>query len=308
MINGNTKISDLSDDLENQNELKHKAHEYGSIDKDFYDKLPEWTSYSLDNIDKKFYGRPWFEEAWQKYRDHVMNSEMKNIRAPGYVFNDYIKKDKDLNPTDIRYGLEGDYYLYPELRSEKERKEDAKAICYSEEDINSLKHFEETEHPRGKDGKFVAKGYTKADEERAKLLIKENTLMIAEAKNKELKEASEKREAEEIRKSVEFKVNNVNDLGKGVKNVASGIDTIIQSSPGPETKNIYGHYPELDDKYMNDRINRINLEKRYSDAVGDTKTVMTGKGKAHEALQTINGLVGAATGIAALIIAIKGRP
>ena len=139
MIDGNTKITDLDvDDDENQNELEHKAHEHGSIDKDFYDKLPEWFAYTLDNLDKSFYGKSWFEEAWQKYRDHVMNSEMKNIRAPGYVFNEYIKKDHELNPAEVRYGLEGDYYVYPELRSEKEREQDRKEVCYSEEDIKNI--------------------------------------------------------------------------------------------------------------------------------------------------------------------------
>lgn len=305
MIDGNTKVSELLDESENQNELEHKANEHGAIDKDFYEKLPTWYPETMENLDKDFYGRPWFEEAWKKYRDHVMNSETKNIRAPGYIFNSYIKKDHELNPTQVRMGLMGDYYLYPELRSSKEREADCKEVCYSEEDINSLRHFDEKEHPRGKNGQFINKGFTKEDQKKLDTLKKQNDLLSAQQTNQKLKEAPYKQAIQNAQKASEMEIKAVSDLGKGVSDVAKGVDAIIEAAPGSDTKTVYGSYPNLSDKYMNDRINRINLEQRYSNAVGDTKTVLTGKGKAHEALQTITALSGIGIAIAGLIIGIR---
>lgn len=311
MINGNTKISDLSDDLENQNELKHKAHEYGSIDKDFYDKLPEWVTYNLDNMDKKFYGRPWFEEAWQKYRDHVMNSEMKNIRAPGYVFNDYIKKDKDLNPADVRYGLEGDYYLYPELRSEKERKDDAKSVCYSEEDIDSLKHDDRVRYKdvglKGNGGWIAPKefqnSFTKADEKELQILTKQNKLAEARSKKFQREMSTFTKQDEAYGKAI----TSTKDMADGIKNVANDVNKLIPEKTG---KTIKGQYPDLSDAELQKRLNRINLEQRYSDAVGDTKYVESGKDKAKKALGIFAVGVDAAAaglGIALLIMRLKGQ-
>lgn len=307
MIDGNTKITDLDvDDDENQNELEHKAHEHGSIDKDFYDKLPEWFAYTLDNLDKRFYGKSWFEEAWQKYRDHVMNSEIKDIRAPGYVFNEYIKKDKDLSPEEVRYGLEGDYYVYPELRSAKERAQDLKEVCYSEEDINSLKHSGikgmhwGVRRYQNEDGTLTEEGKARYGKQ-INEIIKANKGEVSKevATNYVLKKESDRLYEEDAFKAVKAS----KDLTDGIQNVGKSVANVIPDKPG---KTVRGQYPDLSDQELQKRVNRIQLEQRYSDLKGDTKYVKSGEEKTREAIQTITAATALAGSVIGLVIAIKG--
>lgn len=314
MIDGNTKVSDLLDVSETQNELEHKAHEHGAIDKDFYEKLPEWQAFVLDRFDNLFYGRPWFEEAWQKYRSHVMDSEMKNIRAPGYIFNDYIKKDHELNPKDVRYNLEGDYYLYPELRSEKERKEDMREVCYSEEDINSLKHYGVKGQQWGvrrfqnADGTLTEEGRARYGAQVEKIISQNKGKVSEKTATKVVLDKAEQAEQEQyVRKAAEASqaaIKSVNDIGNGVKAVGDGVRNMIPDKPGTT---IRGTYPDLSDQELKRRIQRIQDEQRYSDLKGDTKYVKSGQEKAREAIQTLTGAVGLATAVAGLIIAIRNK-
>lgn len=62
------------------------------IKRDFYDDLPRAVCEVLDSISWRWRNHDWFEEAWNKYRDHVINASAGGlaIKAPGFVFNDYI--------------------------------------------------------------------------------------------------------------------------------------------------------------------------------------------------------------------------
>lgn len=62
------------------------------IKRDFYDDLPRAVCEVLDNISWRWRNYDWFEEAWNKYRDHIINASASGlaIKAPGFVFNDYI--------------------------------------------------------------------------------------------------------------------------------------------------------------------------------------------------------------------------
>ena len=46
----------------------------------------------LNEICWRWKNYDWFEEAWNKYREHVLNAETNNqkVKAPGFVFNSYI--------------------------------------------------------------------------------------------------------------------------------------------------------------------------------------------------------------------------
>ncbi len=62
------------------------------VKRDFFDDLPRAVCEVLDTISWRWRNYDWFEEAWNKYRDHVINASASNqaIKAPGFIFNEYI--------------------------------------------------------------------------------------------------------------------------------------------------------------------------------------------------------------------------
>lgn len=75
------------------------------IKRDFFDDLPGSVCNVLDNICWRWRNYDWFEEAWNKYREHVINAAANNtaIKAPGFIFNSYIDdqiKEDFLNRDD----------------------------------------------------------------------------------------------------------------------------------------------------------------------------------------------------------------
>lgn len=65
------------------------------INKDFYICLPGYVCGLLDTYIRKYGEEEWFEEAWEKYRQHIKTSSMDDMRMPGYVFIDYIRGEKN---------------------------------------------------------------------------------------------------------------------------------------------------------------------------------------------------------------------
>ena len=62
------------------------------IKRDFYDDLPRAICEVLDRISWRWRNYDWFEQAWNEYRDHVINASAGGlaIKAPGFIFNSYI--------------------------------------------------------------------------------------------------------------------------------------------------------------------------------------------------------------------------
>ena len=92
-----------------------------------------------------------------------------------------------------------------------------------------------------------------------------------------------------------------------VSKTASGVKSItndISNMPAMQEKGkvSYAKYPNMTDKELQDRANRLALEHRYSDLNGETKYEKSGSEKAREVLQT----VGAVAGIGATIAGIIG--
>ena len=75
--------------------------------KDFYRNLPGMVCIMLDKYITKYKKEPWFPEAWEEYRQHILNSSMDDMKMPGYVFNKYVKKEaiKHFAAQDNRYEL-----------------------------------------------------------------------------------------------------------------------------------------------------------------------------------------------------------
>ena len=65
-----------------------------SRNKDFYDYLPGVVCETLERLIAKYGDRPWFDKAWEEYRDHVKSSSLDDMRMPGYVFKHYIEEEK----------------------------------------------------------------------------------------------------------------------------------------------------------------------------------------------------------------------
>lgn len=65
------------------------------MNKDFYKDLPGWLCVVLDESIKEYGNEPWFDKAWEEYRQHIKNSSMDDMKMPGYVFNKYINNNGD---------------------------------------------------------------------------------------------------------------------------------------------------------------------------------------------------------------------
>lgn len=60
------------------------------MNKDFYEDLPGAVAIILESYIGKYGKEDWFEEAWEKYREHIKTSSMDDMKMPGYVFAKYI--------------------------------------------------------------------------------------------------------------------------------------------------------------------------------------------------------------------------
>lgn len=58
-----------------------------NLNKDFYDKLPSFACEHLDNLISEHGEEDWFEDAWNKYRNHILNSDMEHMKMPGSFFD-----------------------------------------------------------------------------------------------------------------------------------------------------------------------------------------------------------------------------
>lgn len=70
--------------------VKHKGIKR-DLNKDFYQKLTPGVPQLLDNITEKYQDREWFEEAFNDYREHVLDSSPDQIKLPGVAFKKYLK-------------------------------------------------------------------------------------------------------------------------------------------------------------------------------------------------------------------------
>lgn len=71
------------------------------MNKDFYNDLPGMICVQLEHLIEKYGHESWFNEAWEKYREHIKESDMDTMRMPSFIFKDYIiKKDPNVYLTD----------------------------------------------------------------------------------------------------------------------------------------------------------------------------------------------------------------
>ena len=72
------------------------------IKRDFYDDLPRAICEVLDRISWRWRNYDWFDDAWNAYRDHVINATANGmaVKAPGFIFNEYIDEQVKENFLD----------------------------------------------------------------------------------------------------------------------------------------------------------------------------------------------------------------
>lgn len=110
--------------------------------------------------------------------------------------------------------------------------------------------------------------------------------------------------AERIQSSELNKIKKAAQLGYTATNdILNNIPAHIKNAP---TKKQYpNNYKNLSTKELEDRIRRINAERRYSDLVGDTKIKNSGKEIVLETIQTVGSVMGIAIAGIALAEGIK---
>ena len=78
-----------------EDKARRKA-ELKVLNQDFYEDLPYQIRGIMDNLRWTYRDQPWFEEAWEKYRKHVLDAGLGGkIKMPGFVFNEYIDRYVD---------------------------------------------------------------------------------------------------------------------------------------------------------------------------------------------------------------------
>ena len=66
------------------------------MNKDFYDNLPGMVCIILDEIIEEYGEEEWFAQAWEEYRQHILNSNMEDMKMPGFIFDKYTE-EKNVN-------------------------------------------------------------------------------------------------------------------------------------------------------------------------------------------------------------------
>ena len=46
----------------------------------------------LESFIKEYESENWFTEAWEEYRQHVLNTSMDDVKMPSYIFKKYIEE------------------------------------------------------------------------------------------------------------------------------------------------------------------------------------------------------------------------
>lgn len=257
------------------------------LNHDFLEDLPRYICDIMYRIEDNWKSRDWFEEAWNKYRDHVLSGD--KIKAPGFVFNDYIDKQiqedflsyeqsqilhSDQNITDAYVGTFKDVKISEIIKHSNPYHDKETGQFTNADDINAAIYG-------ASDEELKAFNERKAQESRARAFIKKDI------------------EANYVPTTGETAAKASQEILKGISDFTSDIAKQPVSQKGQIVR---GKYPELTNEELQSRINRLSLEQRYSDIKGDTKYVKSGEEKTKEGLQKLSVISGI---LASLSIFIK---
>lgn len=118
----------------------------------------------------------------------------------------------------------------------------------------------------------------------------------------------QKRDEDPLKKDVSKQQLAVAGLGatgaifKGLKDVSDASSKILDGKG--KSKKVFSKYPDIEDKELRQKLNRLKMESEYSDLVGDTKFIKSGSEKAREVLQTIGGVAGLGAALTTIVLSI----
>lgn len=79
-----------------EEEKARRKAELKPLNHDFLMDLPSQVRDIMEQLCWSYKDQPWFEEAWEKYREHVLDAGLGGkIKMPGFVFNEYIDRYVD---------------------------------------------------------------------------------------------------------------------------------------------------------------------------------------------------------------------
>ena len=79
-----------------EEEKATRKAEITPFNRDLLMDLPSQVRDIMDQLYWSYKDQPWFEEAWEKYREHVLDAGLGGkIKMPGFVFNEYIDRYVD---------------------------------------------------------------------------------------------------------------------------------------------------------------------------------------------------------------------
>lgn len=278
------------------------------INKDFYGDLPSQVCTVLDGISWHWRKYDWFEEAWNKYRDHVLSSVSNGnpIKTPGFIFNSYIDEqvaadfDKEFAE---RYPNERGMC---ECMHSDENLDDF--LAHAKMDATGKNVIEHKWRVSNDCPDVKRRGeYCSEDDPYAEWITDSQALKEENAKAKTMLEYNKNMKALNNLEANERyeKAETILNAGKSITN---DLSNIVQEHKGsirinPKETKIKDNrlYKDISDEELNKRVRRMQLERQYGDLTGDAKYIASGKEKTREYLQTI----GAGLGIILSIIAIK---
>lgn len=270
--------------------------------RDFFENLPSEVCRVLDSLIWRWRSYDWFEEAWNKYRDHVLDAVENNgkVKMPGFVFNDYINDQ-----------VKKDFDMREELM-----------LCHSELEVDDYLQHHGIKGQRWGVRRFQNEDGTLTDAGKRRYLKGytdvEKAYINAKAAGEEEKAANLKRTLDTMegnqgtyfdrdkwdkdsKDADDAKVQILKEVRSGVNTAADAIHPNARGSKIINNKD----YSKIPDDEMRRRINRLSMEKQYGDLTGDNKYVMTGKEKAKEVLQTIGAILGIAGSAVTVALLIK---
>jgi hypothetical protein len=81
--------------IEAKRQIEREKSRLEVVNEDFIQDLPSPIREVLYQFKYNYQNRPWFKEAWEKYRKHVLDAGLGGkIKMPASIFNEYLDKQE----------------------------------------------------------------------------------------------------------------------------------------------------------------------------------------------------------------------